>query len=134
MKSAKQNWLVFRALYELARYEAIIRLHGSGRILRQLRRQSIAEQLINPESGSPELERAICDAVLLATCFYWKPVLCLQRAVCTVRLLRRRGIVAQLVIGYRPSPFFSHAWVEVDGRVVYGSTAYQKRLLPLHVA
>jgi hypothetical protein len=134
MRSAKQNWLVFRALYELARYEATIRLHGSGRILRQLRRQSIAAQPIKPESGGPELERAICDAVLLATCFYWKPVLCLQRAVCTVRLLRRRGIVARLVIGYRPSPFFSHAWVEVDGRVVYGSTAYQKRLLPLHVA
>lgn len=134
MRSAKQNWLVFRALYELARYEATVRLHGSGHILRQLRRQSIAARPINRESGSRELERAICDAVLLATCFYWKPVLCLQRAVCTVRLLRRRGIVARLVIGYRPSPFFSHAWVEVDGRVVYGSTAYQKRLLPLHVA
>jgi hypothetical protein len=79
------------------------------------------------------MEKAICDAVLLATCFYWKPVLCLQRAVCTVRLLRRYGIHARLVIGYRPSPFFSHAWVEVDGRVVYGSPAYQKRLMPLHV-
>ncbi|HEX2267923.1 MAG TPA: lasso peptide biosynthesis B2 protein, partial [Pyrinomonadaceae bacterium] len=76
----------------------------------------------------------ICDAVLLATCFCWKPVLCLQRAVCTVRMLRKHGINARLVIGYRPSPFFSHAWVEVDGRVVYGSVAYQKRLMPLHVA
>jgi hypothetical protein len=129
MKNAKQVWLVFGALYELARYEVIIRLRGSGRILQELRRQSIAAEPI-----SPELERAICDAVLLATCFYWKPVLCLQRAVCTVRLLRRHGIVARLVIGYRPSPFFSHAWVEVEGRVVYGSRAYQKRLLPLHVA
>jgi hypothetical protein len=129
MKSANQTWLVFRALYELARYETIISLGGSGRILQQLRRQSIAAQPI-----SHELEQVICDAVLLATCFYWKPVLCLQRAVCTVRLLRRRGIAARLVIGYRPSPFFSHAWVEVDGRVVYGSPAYQKRLLPLHVA
>lgn len=129
MKSTKQVWLMFRALYELARYELIISLCGSARILRQLRRQSIAAKPI-----SHELEQAICDAVLLATCFYWKPVLCLQRSVCTVRLLRRHGLVARLVIGYRPSPFFSHAWVEVDGRVVYGSPAYQKRLLPLHVA
>jgi hypothetical protein len=133
MKSAKQTLLVFRALYELARYETTISLSGSGRILRQLHRQSIALQSINPESGSRELEQVICDAVLLATCFYWKPVLCLQRAVCTVRLLRRRGIGARLVIGYRPSPFFSHAWVEVDGRVVYGSPAYQKRLKTLHI-
>lgn len=121
--------LVFRALYEIIRYEVVLSLRGSGRILSQLKRQSITAQ-----STSAEVEKTICDAVLLATCFYWKPVLCLQRAVCTVRLLRKHGIHARLVIGYRPSPFFSHAWVEVDGRVVYGSVAYQKRLMPLHVA
>ena len=127
MKSAKRMRLVCSALYELARYEMIVSLRGSGRILQQLRRQSTKPR-------ATDQEQRICDAVLLATCFYFKPVLCLQRAACTVRLLRRYGIVARLVIGYRPSPFFSHAWVEVDGRVVYGSPAYQKRLLPLHVA
>ena len=125
----KKIWFVIRALYEIARYEVIVALLGSGHILSQLKRQSIAAK-----STSRELEQAICDAVLLATCFYWKPVLCLQRAVCTVRQLRRHGIVARLVIGYRPSPFFSHAWVEVDGRVAYGSPAYQKRLILLQVA
>lgn len=125
----KKAALVFGAFYELARYEVVLSLLGSGRILSQLKRQSISNQ-----PGSAELEKTICDAVLLATCFYWKPVLCLQRAVCTVRMLRKHGINARLVIGYRPSPFFSHAWVEVDGRVVYGSVAYQKRLMPLHVA
>jgi hypothetical protein len=120
--------LVLRALYEIARYEVVLSLLGSGSILSQLKRQSVTAR-----AASAELEKAICDAVLLATCFYWKPVLCLQRAVCTVRVLRRHGIQARLVIGYRPSPFFSHAWVEVDGRVIYGSAAYQKRLMPLHV-
>jgi Transglutaminase-like superfamily len=119
---------VFRAIYEIVRYEVVVSLRGSGRILSQLKRQSVSTR-----SAGAELEKTICDAVLLATCFYWKPVLCLQRAVCTVRLLRRHGIHARLVIGYRPSPFFSHAWVEVDGRVVYGSAAYQTRLTPLHV-
>lgn len=126
MTSTKRISLVVRALYELVRYEMALSLRGSGRILEQLRRQSIATR-------AGDHEQTICDAVLLATCFYFKPVLCLQRAVCTVRLLRRCGIMARLVIGYRPSPFFSHAWVEVDGRVVYGSPAYQKRLIPLHV-
>ncbi|MBV9927480.1 MAG: lasso peptide biosynthesis B2 protein [Acidobacteria bacterium] len=128
MNRAKHAWLLFGALYELIRYEVSIRLRGSGRILTQLRLQTVAAK---PDGR--EAEQAVCDAVLLATCLYWKPVLCLQRAVCTVRLLRRRGVVARLVIGYRPSPFFSHAWVEVDGRVVYGSPAYQKRLRLLHV-
>lgn len=125
----KKIRLVFRALYEITRYEVVLSLRGSGRILSQLKQQSITAT-----TATAEFEKVICDAVLLATCFYWKPVLCLQRAVCTVRLLRKNGINARLVIGYRPSPFFSHAWVEVDGRVLYGSAAYQKRLLPLHVA
>ena len=126
MKSANRIWLVFRASYELVRYEVILSLRGSGHILQQVRWQSIAAQ-----ASGHEGEQTICEAVLVAMSFYWKPVLCLQRAVCTVRLLRRYGIVARLVIGYRPSPFFSHAWVEVEGRVVYGSAAYQ-RLRPLH--
>jgi len=125
----KRIGLVFRALYEIVRYEMVLWLLGSGRILSQLKRQTMTARV-----ASPLLEKVICDAVLLATCFYWKPVLCLQRAVCTVRLLRSYGIQARLVIGYRPSPFFSHAWVEIDGRVVYGSPAYQTRLLRLHVA
>jgi hypothetical protein len=129
MKRAKRAWLVFRALYEIARYDAILSLRGSGRIFRQMSRQSITAK-----PATRELERDICDAVLLATCLYWKPVLCLQRSVCTARLLRKYGVYARMVIGYRPSPFFSHAWVEVDGRVVYGSAAYQKRLQPLYVA
>lgn len=128
MKKTKSTWLVFRALYEIVRYDAVLRLRGSGAVLQQVRRQSVAAKPANRE-----LEQAICDAVHLATCFYWKPVLCLQRAVCTVRLLRKHGMDARMVIGYRPSPFFSHAWVEVDGRVVYGSAAYRERLQPLYV-
>ena len=128
MKRTKYTWLVFRAFCEIVRYDAVLRFRGSGAVLQQVRRQSVSER-----PASAELERAVCDAVLLATCFYWKPVLCLQRSVCTVRLLRKYGINARMVIGYRPSPFFSHAWVEVDGRVVYGSPSYQKRLQPLYV-
>src|ERR1044072_4852561 len=124
----KKIRLVIRALYELARYEVIVSWRGSGRVLQQLERQSVKVQ-----PAGHELEQAVCEAVLLATCFYFKPVLCLQRAVCTVRLLRRHGIAARLVIGYRPSPFFSHAWVEVDGRVVYGSAGYQRRVTPPHL-
>jgi len=52
----------------------------------------------------------------------------LQRSIVTARVMRRHGIPAEVVIGYRPSPFFSHAWVEVAGRVVNDSPAYQRRL------
>jgi len=127
MKGPRYAWLVWRALYELARYEVINWLRGFGCIQRQLSRQSITTK-----ANSPELEGAICDAVLLATCLYWKPVLCLQRSVCAVRLLRKHGVAGKLVIGYRPAPFFSHAWVEIDGRIVNSSPAYQTRLRVLY--
>jgi len=134
MNKARYAWLMFKAICELVRYELIVRSRGFERILSQLRDQAMGTKPTAAILANLELERTISDAVLVATCFYWKPVLCLQRAVCTVRLLREHGIPARMVIGYRPSPFFSHAWVEVNGRVVYGSPAYQKRLLPLHVA
>lgn len=123
MNRARYAFLVLKALLEMVRYDAIVSSVGVGRILRQLRREHLPLKPL-----SEQLQKAICDAVLLATCFYWKPVLCLQRSVCTARLLRRYGVAARVAIGFRPAPFFSHAWVEVDGKVVYGSAAYQQRL------
>ncbi len=94
MKRAKQVWLLSRALYMLARYDAVLWLHGFGPILQELKQQGVAAK-----TTTPKLEQNICDAVLLATCIHWKPVLCLQRSVGTVRLLRKRGLDARLVTG-----------------------------------
>ena len=129
MTKIRFAFLVFNAFLEIVHYESIFRVLGIGRILEQLNRQGVSRKPF-----TQGLEQEICNAVLLASCFHWKPVLCLQRSVCTVRLLRKHGIDAHVVIGYRPSPFFSHAWVEVEDRVVYGSPAYKRQLLPLFVS
>lgn len=70
--------------------------------------------------------RRVCWAVDEACVWYVKRAFCLQRASVTTWLLRRRGVPAQLVIGYRPVPVDSHAWVEVDGTVVNDRPQYQK--------
>jgi hypothetical protein len=75
-----------------------------------------------------EWERAICEAVRSVAPFYWKPIRCLQRSIVTTRLMRKHGIPAEVVIGYRAAPFFSHAWVEVTGRVANDSPTYRTRL------
>jgi hypothetical protein len=67
---------------------------------------------------SAEKVKAICLAVDVACICYPKQVLCLQRSAATACLLKSHGIAAQLVIGTQQLPFRSHAWVEVDGRVV----------------
>ncbi|MBI3896211.1 MAG: lasso peptide biosynthesis B2 protein [Acidobacteria bacterium] len=129
MKIVKYVWLALRALYELARYDMTNAVRGPGNIPRRLGRQPITCEPYNCESV-----QTTCDAVLLAACLYWKPVLCLQRSACIVRLLRKQGIVARLVIGCRTKPFFSHAWAEVDGRIVNDSPTYQERLHILYKA
>jgi hypothetical protein len=119
--------LVLRAWLDLARCDALTAVCGFGYI-----RKRLAKQATRRATPPADAERAICEAVLLATCLYWKPVLCLQRSVCTTRLLRAYGVPARLVIGYREVPFFSHAWVEVDTRVVNDSPVYRQRLRVLH--
>ena len=68
-------------------------------------------------SRKPE-QADVVRAVNLACAFYFKKVLCLQRAAVTTCLLRKAGIPAELVIGVQTLPYCAHAWVEVEGAVV----------------
>lgn len=72
----------------------------------------------NRRAALPGSIEAICSAVDMASIWYLKQVLCLQRSAVTVCLLRKYGVPAHLVIGAQQMPFKAHAWVEVDGRVV----------------
>ena len=121
--------LVLRALCEFVRYDIATALFGFEHNYRKVTRRRVAARTLEPRTGS-----LVCEAVTLAACFYIKPVLCLQRSVAATLFLRKYGIDARLVIGYRPAPFFSHSWVEVDGRVVNDSQAYKERLQVLCTA
>ena len=123
MSQTRYALLVVQALWELARYDLMQAMLGFRQIYLRVERQQVAV----PGARLPEPAQ-VCDAVSLATCFYWKRVYCLQRSAVAALLLRRSGIDGRLVIGYRPSPFFSHAWVEVDGRVVNDSPVYKDRM------
>lgn len=123
-------WLVAKALWKLTVYDLKVLLSGFRSIHRALERQNFAAPV------SPPTQRKIIEhvthAVALASTLYWRPVQCLHRSVVLARMLRALGIPAQLVIGYRLSPFFSHAWVEVNGRVVNDSLVLPQHLMVLH--
>jgi hypothetical protein len=72
--------------------------------------------------------RIALEAIDWATIFYPKRVMCLQRSLVTARILRKCGFPANVAIGYRAAPFFSHAWVEVGDRVINDEPAYRQRL------
>lgn len=71
---------------------------------------------------SPDAVKRICSAVDVASIFYWKQVLCLQRSAVAACLLKRNGVPAHLVIGAQTLPFRAHAWVEIEGSVVNDKT------------
>src|SRR5216683_2680863 len=73
---------------------------------------------IAKKTPSTDVVERICSAVNMASIWYWKEVLCLQRSAATACLLKKYGVPGQMVIGAQQMPFKAHAWVEVDGRVV----------------
>lgn len=89
-----------------------MRFCGFEKVHTAVRRRPTAN---NPPHVS---DTALCHAMDLACVFWLKRVLCLQRSAATTILLRRHGWSAEMVIGAQLLPFQSHAWVEIQGRVV----------------
>ena len=114
-------WMAAETLWELARYDLVYALRG-------FRGVHAASRTPVAGAGRPELKSTIPRVVSGTCCFYWKKVLCLERAVVTARLLRRHGFDAEVVIGCRKAPFAGHAWVEIAGTVVNDSPGYQQKL------
>jgi hypothetical protein len=117
---------VLRAFADIVFYDLVLIVAGFPRIRALVKRTSPSSKPTNNET----IER-ICTAVDIASCFYFKQVLCMHRSFVAVRLLRKAGVSADLVIGSRPIPFVSHAWVEVDGRVVNDKKGYKRRLMEM---
>jgi hypothetical protein len=53
-----------------------------------------------------------------ASVAYFRTVKCIHRSAALTCLLRLHGIRANFVVGCRSVPFFSHAWVEVNGNAI----------------
>lgn len=60
----------------------------------------------------------ICASVNAACSWYLKRTLCLQRTFAGTALLRLCGVPATAVIAASVLPFRSHAWIEVNGKVI----------------
>jgi len=108
------NYLTFKSYMLLIRVQIVLRRHGFKRLydtLRELKTRDI------PEAKRIPYER-LCRAMDLACVFYPKTVLCLQRSVAAVLLLRPYGWPAEFVTGCALGTFENHAWVEMNGLIV----------------
>ena len=107
MRRVVESWLLLLCFDWLMHFRGFQHLHAVVR-----------EQKLRPAAKVQESDRALSHAVDLACVFYFKRVLCLQRSAAAAVLLRRHGWNAEMVIGAQLLPFQSHAWVEIDRRVV----------------
>ena len=101
------SWLLL--LY----FDWLIGFGGFARV-----REAVRKQEMKSAPKRRDRDRELAHAVDLACVFYFKRVLCLQRSAALVVLLRHHGYQAEMIIGAQLLPFLSHAWVEVDGRVI----------------
>jgi Transglutaminase-like superfamily len=111
-------WIVRAWTFAVAWCE-LLWLDILGLIGFRVMRRFIAETPISPTARSYDVLGLVRFAVRDACIFYFKDVHCLQRSSAVARMLRRRGLPATLVIGYLPLPVMSHAWVELDGNIVW---------------
>jgi len=103
--------LVLRAYLKLIRFEIYLAQDDFSGLYERVRNYP-------PGKSSSTSVDLVCRAVDIACVCYWKKVLCLQRSAVTTCLLKQFGVSAHMVIGTQQIPFRSHAWVEVEGRVV----------------
>lgn len=105
--------LFFRALLMLVAYDILRTLSSFGQIHKMVKRWPVAR----PTPDDDTIDR-VSAAVNHACVWYPKQVLCLQCAFVTTYLLRKRGVLAHMVLGAQKLPFKAHAWVEVNGRAI----------------
>lgn len=106
--------LVLRAIGRFIQFDLYLLRGNSFALTRK-----VFEYPVNPcpPANRPSVEQ-LCYAMDMASIWYYKTILCLQRSAATTCFLRSFGIPAEMVRGSQQLPFKSHAWVEVEGKVV----------------
>jgi hypothetical protein len=105
--------LVLKAYRKLIQFDLYLARKNFAALYEKVRKHPLGK----PARRARTVEE-ISYAMDMASIWYWKEALCLQRSAATACLLKDYGYAAQLVIGAQQMPFKAHAWVEIDGRVV----------------
>jgi hypothetical protein len=106
--------LILKSWLTLLRADLTVRFLGFKAVHRALSRGR-GGQATNLNRRSIE---EVCHAVDLACVFYVWQVSPLERSAAATLVLRRYGYQADLVLGAQIFPCKTHAWVEIEGRIV----------------
>lgn len=123
--------LILRELPILAEATVTVGVVSAGlRLFPGLAAKYVAKQLVaaNPDPATSDSSDSfnteqVAKAIVRSTLLLAGRTTCLSRAIAAQRMLRRRGVHAQLRLSAESgsSPQFSaHAWLETNGLVVLG--------------
>lgn len=126
---------VMRCMLALLATRLHLKAFGFGRSVARARRMGAR----GPASAASHASAAVDDGlaartahrVAVAGAFFPGRAVCLEQSLALYVLLRRRGVPAELRLGVVPSPFYAHAWVEVDGAPVNEDAETVARFLPM---
>ena len=107
------SFVVLEAYLKLIQFDLYLVRGNFAALYDKVRKYPLAKR--TPAANAVE---RICSAIDIASIWYWKEALCLQRSAATACLLKKYGVPAKMVIGAQRMPFKAHAWVEVDGRTL----------------
>jgi len=124
----KNPLAIVEAYVQLLAYDLFMWRHDLAALHHQIKTFPTRET--SPKPVSAELVTASFN---VASAFYPKQALCLQRSAVLVKMLRRRGVRARLMIGAQKLPFRAHAWVQVDGVVIDDRLASSETFMVLEV-
>jgi len=124
--SRRERSELARAWVELPAVGLALRLVPVRRILRT---RCGAQSPVQLDGSGADEARHAARLVSAAARFSPFPSTCLTRSIVLSRLLRRRGLAAEIKIGVRRDevPFAAHAWVEVDGQPVTDAADVRER-------
>lgn len=111
------------AVYNITDVALILLSLGLSDITLSLGKVSAIRSLVRRIPTTPVLSSGrtideVLSAFNTAAVLYFRTPRCIQRSTALTAILRLHGFAANFTIGCRTMPFFSHAWVEIDGRPI----------------
>jgi len=106
-------FLILRAMARLILFDLYLLRGNFNALYQKVRNYPVAKK-----PYTQEVIDRVGYAMDMASIWYYKGIKCMQRSAATACLLRDFGVPAEMIIGIQQVPFKSHAWVEVEGRVV----------------
>ena len=125
-KNISVNIHVLRALFTLIKVNFYMKFTGLYRAIQLIKNthKSRPKYIIPKDEELRKLANIVNKACLL----YPTRIKCLEWAMTYVLLALKRGWKCNLEIGVQNYPFFAHAWVECDGKIVMDSQDLRKGL------